>query len=70
MCIRYGCGPAERYSKPSFHSFIGEEGMDGKKKKKTFLVNRPFMSSFTDTREKILGSKNIKDCQVQLSFCS
>ena len=39
-------------------------------KKKTFIVNRPFISSFTDTREKILGFKNIKDCQVQRSFWS
>lgn len=59
-----GWGPAERYNKPSFHSFIGEEGLDGKK---TFLVNRPFISSFTDTREKILGSR-ILDCQVRHPF--
>lgn len=53
-----GWGPAERGT--INHHFIPLLVRRDWMEKKTFLVNRPFISSFTDTREKILGSKNIR----------
>jgi len=50
-----GLGLLERRNKPSLHHFIDGVWMDVK----TLSVKRPFISSFTDTRETTLWSSII-----------